>query len=154
MHTPIIYFYHSFGAANFFDPQVMKEALSKVLVPFYPMAGRLWRDENDHIEIDHNTNHLLLSPIRCVLFVEADTNFVTDDFSDLAPTLELRLLIPMVDYSDEIKSYALLILQMTYFKCGGVSLGVSMSHHIVESTSQFLLISSSFGLLLLLASQN
>ncbi|KAJ9693414.1 hypothetical protein PVL29_012262 [Vitis rotundifolia] len=127
MHTPSVYFYRPSGAANFFDPQVMKEALSKVLVPFYPMAGRLRRDEDGRIEIDCNAEG--------VLFVEADTGSVIDDFGDFAPTLELRQLIPTVDYSGDIGSYSLLILQVTYFKCGGVSLGVGMQHHVADGAS-------------------
>lgn len=127
MHTPSVYFYRPSGAANFFDPQVMKEALSKVLVPFYPMAGRLRRDEDGRIEIDCNAEG--------VLFVEADTGSVIDDFGDFAPTLELRQLIPTVDYSGDIGSYSLLILQVTHFKCGGVSLGVGMQHHVADGAS-------------------
>ena len=53
-HTPSVYFYRPTGATNFFDTQVMKEALSKALVPFYPVAGRLKRDEDGRIEIDCN----------------------------------------------------------------------------------------------------
>ncbi|MBA0836326.1 hypothetical protein Goarm_008553, partial [Gossypium armourianum] len=102
-HTPSVYFYRPNGAANFFDPQAMKEALSKALVPFYPMAGRLKRDEDGRIEIDCNGEG--------VLFVEAETNSVIDDFGDFAPTLELRQLIPTVDYSGGISTYPLLVLQ-------------------------------------------
>jgi len=49
--------------------------------------------------------------------------------------LELRQLIPAVDYSAGISSYALLVLQVTYFKCGGVSLGVGMQHHAADGAS-------------------
>ncbi|KAK8352943.1 hypothetical protein V6Z12_A05G126200 [Gossypium hirsutum] len=126
-HTPSVYFYRPNGAANFFDPQVMKEALSKALVPFYPMAGRLKRDEDGRIEIDCNGEG--------VLFVEAETNSVIDDFGDFAPTLELRQLIPTVDYSGGISTYPLLVLQVTYFKCGGASLGVGMQHHAADGYS-------------------
>ena len=107
MHTPSVYFYRPTGAANFFDTNVMKEALSKSLVPFYPMAGRLRRDEDGRIEIDCNAEG--------VLFVEADTGSVIDDFGDFAPTLELRQLIPTVDYSGDIGSYPLLILQVPIY---------------------------------------
>ncbi|PPD78240.1 hypothetical protein GOBAR_DD24818 [Gossypium barbadense] len=186
-HTPSVYFYRPNGAANFFNPQVMKEALSKALVPFYPMAGRLKRDEDGRIEIDCNGEG--------VLFVEAETNSVIDDFGDFAPTLELRQLIPTVDYSGGISTYPLLVLQtkvcapwvrlptlrrvndgqapatknpdkaysrrrscksgpegviiimektenavtsvewVTYFKCGGASLGVGMQHHAADGYS-------------------
>ncbi|XP_028776900.1 shikimate O-hydroxycinnamoyltransferase-like [Neltuma alba] len=126
-HTPSVYFYRPTGAANFFDAEVMKQALAKALVPFYPMAGRLRRDEDGRVEIDCNGEGVLL--------VEAETTAVIDDFGDFAPTLELRQLIPAVDYSGGIETYPLLVLQVTYFKCGGVSLGVGMQHHAADGFS-------------------
>lgn len=106
-HTPSVYFYRPNGSPNFFDPKVLKEALSKALVPFYPMAGRLKRDEDGRIEIDCNGEGVLL--------VEAESDGEIDDFGDFAPTLELRRLIPAVDYSQGISSYALLVLQVYFF---------------------------------------
>lgn len=126
-HTPSVYFYRPNGSSNFFDAEKIKDALSRALVPFYPMAGRLKRDEDGRIEIDCNAEGVLL--------VEAETTAVVDDFGDFAPTLELRKLIPSVDYSAGISSYPLLVLQLTYFKCGGVSLGVGMQHHVADGFS-------------------
>ncbi|KAJ8536165.1 hypothetical protein K7X08_034566 [Anisodus acutangulus] len=126
-HTPSVYFYRPTGSPNFFDGKVLKDALSRALVPFYPMAGRLCRDEDGRIEIDCKG--------QGVLFVEAESDGVVDDFGDFAPTLELRRLIPAVDYSQGIHSYALLVLQITHFKCGGVSLGVGMQHHAADGAS-------------------
>ncbi|KAE8688221.1 Shikimate O-hydroxycinnamoyltransferase [Hibiscus syriacus] len=117
-HTPSVYFYRPTGGANFFDPQVMKDALSKALVPFYPMAGRLKRDEDGRIEIDCNAEG--------VLFVEAETTSVIDDFGDFAPTLELRQLIPTVGYSGGISTYPLLVLQWT----GGCGSGKVLNPHL------------------------
>lgn len=104
IHTPSVYFYRPTGASNFFDPEIIKLGLSKALVPFYPMAGRLRRDDDGRIEIDCNGEG--------VLFVEAESNSVIDDFGDFAPTPELRRLIPPVDYSGGIASYPLLVLQV------------------------------------------
>lgn len=104
-HTPSVYFYRpTTGAPDFFNARVLKEALSKVLVPFYPMAGRLKRDEDGRIEIDCNAEG--------VLFVEAETDSAIDDFGDFAPTLELRQLIPAVAYSKGMESFPLLVLQV------------------------------------------
>ncbi|KAL6953326.1 shikimate O-hydroxycinnamoyltransferase [Sarracenia purpurea var. burkii] len=126
-HTPSVYFYRPTGSHNFFDAGVMKEALSRALVPFYPMAGRLAKDEYGRIEIDCNGEG--------ALFVEAETEASIDDFGDFAPTLELRRLIPAVDYSKGISTDPLLVLQVTYFKCGSISLGVGIQHHVADGTS-------------------
>ncbi|XXG58613.1 hypothetical protein AAC387_Pa04g0885 [Persea americana] len=127
MHTPSVYFYRPNGSTNFFDPQILKEALSKALVPFYPIAGRLKRDKNGRIEIDCNGEG--------VLFVEAETDAAIDDFGDFAPTMEFKRLIPAADYTQDISSYTLLVLQVTYFKCGGVSLGVGLQHQVADGAS-------------------
>ncbi|CAL9099438.1 unnamed protein product [Musa acuminata var. zebrina] len=126
-HTPSVYFYRPDGSADFFDAAVMRDALARALVLFYPMAGRLGRDEDGRIEIDCNG--------QGVLFVEADTGASVDDFGDFAPTMELKQLIPKVDYTDDISAFPLLVLQVTYFKCGGVSLGVGMQHHVADGFS-------------------
>lgn len=114
MHTPSVYFYRpnssatasagSLDSSRFFDAEVLKEALSKVLVPFYPLAGRLSRDASGRIEIDCNDEG--------VLFVEAETSSVIDDFGDFAPTPELKRLIPAVDLSGGISSYPLAVFQV------------------------------------------
>ncbi|KAE8669248.1 Shikimate O-hydroxycinnamoyltransferase [Hibiscus syriacus] len=122
-HVPSVYYYKPNGSSDFFDTEKLKEALSKVLVPFYPVAGRLGFDENGRLEILCNGEG--------VLFVEAESSSVMDhlvgDFSDDSQVLQL---VPKVDYSGEISSYPLLVLQVTKFKCGGICLGVGM-HHIV-----------------------
>ena len=103
-HTPSVYFYRPTAAA---DTAVMKAALARALVPFYPMAGRLKRDEDGRIEINCNAEG--------VLFVEALSDGEVDDYGDFAPTLELRRLIPAVDYSLGISEYPLLVLQVCYW---------------------------------------
>ncbi|KAK4269520.1 hypothetical protein QN277_022667 [Acacia crassicarpa] len=134
VHLPTVYFYKPEAASasassslSFFDAGVLEEALSKALVPFYPVAGRLRRDDNGRLEINCNGEG--------VLFVEANTDKVIDDFGDFAPKPELRQLIPAVDYSAGIETYPLLVVQVTYFKCGGVSLGVAMHHQLADGRS-------------------
>ncbi|KAI0510766.1 hypothetical protein KFK09_011375 [Dendrobium nobile] len=49
--------------------------------------------------------------------------------------MEMKQLIPKVDYTDDISSFPLLVLQVTHFKCGGASLGVGMQHHVADGSS-------------------
>jgi shikimate O-hydroxycinnamoyltransferase len=89
-HTPTVYFYHrhnSTGGPAFFSPGVLKAALSRALVTFYPLAGRLARDGAGRPEI------------RCTgegaLFVTARTGAALHDLGDFAPAYELqRMLVP------------------------------------------------------------
>jgi hypothetical protein len=95
-YTPTVYFYRPNGSPDFFSMDILKEALSKVLVPFYPMAGRLKRSPDGRIEINCNGEGVVL--------VEAVTDSAIDDFVDVLPTEELNRLIPKVGYSQEISS--------------------------------------------------
>ncbi|PIA29961.1 hypothetical protein AQUCO_05800207v1 [Aquilegia coerulea] len=102
--VPSVYFYKPNKTSDFFSCNVLKYALSKVLVPFYPIAGRLKRNKEGRVEIDCNGEG--------ALFVEAETDSVVDDLGDFVPTEEV-----------------------TYFKCGGGSVGVLVEHSMVDGTS-------------------
>ncbi|GMI93053.1 hydroxycinnamoyl-CoA shikimate/quinate hydroxycinnamoyl transferase [Hibiscus trionum] len=134
-HVPLVYYYKPNGSSAFFDTGRLKEALSKILVPFYPVAGRLGFDANGRLEISCNA--------QGVLFVEAETTSVMDhliaDFSDSSQVFRL---VPEVDYSGGISSFPLLVVQVTKFKCGGVSLGVGFQHALGDGTTCFHLINS------------
>ncbi|XVF07921.1 hypothetical protein REPUB_Repub06bG0180800 [Reevesia pubescens] len=128
-HNSTVYFYKpKDSCSNFFDSKVLKEALRKVLVPFYPIAGRLGRDENGRLEIVCNAEG--------VLFIEAETTSVIDDLvKDITNSSKVPQLVPKIDYSEGISSYPLIAFQVTTFKCGGVSLGVSSQHTAVDGPS-------------------
>ncbi|KAM1219792.1 hypothetical protein ACFX2G_047821 [Malus domestica] len=108
-HTPSVYFYRRSQTGGhpispFFDPELLKGALSKALVPFYPLAGRLQQNETGRSEINCNGEG--------VLFVVAETASVLENFGDFAPTPEFRKLIPVVDYSAGISTYPLFVVQV------------------------------------------
>ncbi|XVF48393.1 hypothetical protein PTKIN_Ptkin03bG0186800 [Pterospermum kingtungense] len=107
-HVPLSYFYKPNGSSDFFKSQVLKEALRKTLVPFYPMAGRLGSDENGRLQIICNAEG--------VLFIEAETTAAIDDLGDFVHSLKLRQLV-------------------TTFKCGGVSLGIGIHNTFSDGTS-------------------
>ncbi|KAK6153787.1 hypothetical protein DH2020_013426 [Rehmannia glutinosa] len=104
-HVSTLYFYRFTGGADFFDPAVLKAALSRALVEFYPIAGRLQMDNNGRIEINCNGEG--------ALFVEAEADGEMDDLGDFGPKPELSL-IPTV----------------TRFKCGGVCIEQISAHRV------------------------
>lgn len=88
--TPTIYIYHPTSDKDFFSPDVLKAAMSKALVPFYPLAGRLAQDDSGCPEIQCSGEG--------VLFVTARADTTLDDLGDLAPSDELRrMLVPSAD---------------------------------------------------------
>ncbi|XP_078443605.1 HXXXD-type acyl-transferase family protein [Wolffia australiana] len=137
-HTPSVYFYSPDASPAFFDFATLEKALAEALVTFYPMAGRLSLDDDGRVEINCTGEG--------VLFVEATTDMAVSDFGDFAPTPDLKRLIPAVDYSGEISSFPLLVLQLTRFACGGVALGVGMQHHVADGFAGLHFINSWAGL--------
>uniref|UniRef100_A0A2P2KYK9 Shikimate O-hydroxycinnamoyltransferase-like n=1 Tax=Rhizophora mucronata TaxID=61149 RepID=A0A2P2KYK9_RHIMU len=128
-YIPQVYFYRHNGSSNFFEAKVLKEALSKVLVMYYPVAGRFAVDENGRIEINCNGEG--------ALFVEADTDSDLDDHGpDFTPGEQLMQLIPPTGFNyssdSELSSYPLLLVQVTRFTCGGVSLGIGCHHNLAD----------------------
>ncbi|KAJ0790288.1 putative quinate O-hydroxycinnamoyltransferase [Helianthus annuus] len=83
-HAATVYFYRPNRATNFFDTKVMKDALSRGI----DCQG------------------------QGVLFLEAESDGVIDDFGDFAPISESLKLRPVVDYSLGLGSYPLLTLQV------------------------------------------
>ncbi|KAJ6292122.1 hypothetical protein OIU76_024101 [Salix suchowensis] len=134
-YLPTVYLYKPNGSSDFFEAEVLKEALRKVLVPFYPVAGRLARDENGRIEINCNGEGVLL--------VVADTDSTTEELGEFMPSMKLRQLIPTVDTNlQDISRNPLLLLQVTSFKCGGVCLGVGWHHTLADGTGALHFINS------------
>ncbi|KAL9226288.1 hypothetical protein vseg_002119 [Gypsophila vaccaria] len=123
-HTPFVNIYSTESTpAKYFDSALLISSLSHVLVPFYPIAGRLRRNQDTgRIEIDCNA--------KGVLFVEIQTSYELSDFGDFTPNDMLRkLVIPSWDYSGGLEKIPLLMVQVTRFKCGGVSLGLALHHY-------------------------
>ena len=103
--TSTVYLYKkSNGSCFSFEAKALKDAMSKVLVPFYPVSGRLGRDDNGRLEIYCNN--------KGVMFIEAETDCAIDDLGDFMRNMELPQLIPIVDYSCGISSFPLAVFQV------------------------------------------
>ncbi|KAE8790130.1 shikimate O-hydroxycinnamoyltransferase-like [Hordeum vulgare] len=118
-HTPTVYTYRPCSDPAFFSPDVLKAALSRALVPFYPLAGRLAQDDAGRPEISCSGEG--------VLFVTARADSTLDVLGDFAPSDELRrTLVPSADASG--LGGILAMFQLTSFECGGVCLGAAIHH--------------------------
>lgn len=87
-YTPTVYFYRPNGDSDFFSEDVLKTALAKALVRFYPFAGRLGVSPVDgRVEISCTAEG--------ALFVVARADAALDDFNDFAPSTAMRdLFVP------------------------------------------------------------
>ncbi|CAN0880231.1 HCT [Linum grandiflorum] len=116
----------------FFDPKVLKDALGKALVPFYPMAGRLAVGGGGRVELECNGEG--------VLFQEAEADVSVEEVGEFLPSSGsqdqfVSQLVPFVDYSKGISSFPLCLLQVTRFKCGGICIGIAINHTIADGQS-------------------
>nr|GEY03798.1 reverse transcriptase domain-containing protein [Tanacetum cinerariifolium] len=68
------------------------------------MAGRLGYDDGERLVIECNGEG--------VLFNECESDCQIDDFGVITPSPELRKLAPTVEYSGDVSSYPLVVLQM------------------------------------------
>ncbi|XP_047309351.1 spermidine coumaroyl-CoA acyltransferase-like [Impatiens glandulifera] len=116
------------------DPAcLIKDALSRVLVYYYPMAGKLKRNIDGKLRITCNADG--------VPFVEAiascslsSLNYL--DGVDLQTAREF-----VVNYPNQSElGYHPLVVQVTKFSCGGFAVGMGLSHAMCDgvSASQFL----------------
>lgn len=105
MHVASVYFYRPTGSPDFFDGDIIREAIGKSLVPFYPMGGRLIRQEDGRVAINCQG--------QGVLFVEADSEAYIDDFGDFACHPAMQELVPKVKPTEDLESYPLLVLQVS-----------------------------------------
>ncbi|KAF7013509.1 unnamed protein product [Triticum aestivum] len=117
------------------DPaETIKKALSRALVPYYPMAGRLVAGADDDVYLN----------ISCtgegVPFVAASASCALEQ-AMTAPSMGLLRELT-VRYPGELcrLSDALLLMQVTEFTCGGFVVGVTWNHVMADGAgiAQFL----------------
>ncbi|XP_059459517.1 spermidine hydroxycinnamoyl transferase-like [Corylus avellana] len=130
IHVPTIYFYQS--TLNWLSPphtitNTLRDSLSRALVPFYPLAGRLRSIAGGRLVLDCNAEG--------VLFFEAEYEAKLDNIDHLTQSPEYHCLFPSVDYNIPIHELPLMLVQLTRFKCGGISLSLTISHAVVDGPS-------------------
>ncbi|KAH7544696.1 hypothetical protein FEM48_Zijuj01G0013100 [Ziziphus jujuba var. spinosa] len=130
-HIPTTYFYRLSPTTPFDDSMsnTLKESLSRALVPFYPLAGRLRRIDGGRLVLDCNAIG--------VQFIEAESKTKLEEFGDFYSSSSeiLGQLSPSVDYTSPIDEQPLFLVKLTRFSCGSISLGTTISHVIVDGLS-------------------
>ncbi|XP_075674864.1 omega-hydroxypalmitate O-feruloyl transferase-like [Castanea sativa] len=102
--------------------EVIRNALEKVLVHYYPLAGRLTISSEGKLIVDCNGEG--------AIFVEAEANCSMKEIGDITkPDPEtLRKLVYDIPGAKNILEVPPLVAQVTKFKCGGFVLGLCMNH--------------------------
>ncbi|KAK4383760.1 Spermidine hydroxycinnamoyl transferase [Sesamum angolense] len=70
-----------------------------------------------------------------VRIFEAESEGVVEDFGDFTPTPAIQALIPSWIYTTPIDEIPLVIVQVTRFRCGGLSIGLGISHVMADGPS-------------------
>ncbi|XP_072974119.1 benzyl alcohol O-benzoyltransferase-like [Typha angustifolia] len=124
-----IHFYRSNPSKVGEDPaQVIKAALAKGLVGYYPIAGRIreWPGRKLVVECTGEG----------VVFVEADADVSLDDFGGaISPPIPCyeELLCEPETTSAVVVDRPLLYVQVTRLRCGGFTFGLQICHSIADA---------------------
>ncbi|KAF4367081.1 hypothetical protein F8388_006389 [Cannabis sativa] len=134
--TPTVYFYPSYH--NKPVMQTLYNALSSVLVPYYPLSGRLRETENGKLEV-------FFGPKQGALMVEARSEMALAQLGDLTvPNPAWTPLIFRFPNEDPYKvlDMPLVIAQVTLFSCGGFSIGLRLCHCLCDGLGAMQFINS------------
>ncbi|KAL1337929.1 hypothetical protein HN51_032608 [Arachis hypogaea] len=131
--TPTVYFYQQTttnSCANSQKPIVktLQDALADVLVPYYPLSGRLRETSNGKLEV-------FFGPSQGALMVQAHSDVALSELGDLTapnPTWEPLIFKFPNEEPYKVLDMPLVIAQITIFRCGGFSLGLRLCHCICD----------------------
>ncbi|KAJ0804351.1 putative transferase [Helianthus annuus] len=99
----------------------LENSLAKTLTQFYPLAGR-YVEESQYVDCNDEG----------VEFIQANVNVKLENI--LGPEVNILFLeefIPLETKPQEV----VLTIQLTTFECGGVALGVSATHSVVDAST-------------------
>ncbi|XP_031394098.1 omega-hydroxypalmitate O-feruloyl transferase-like [Punica granatum] len=125
-----------FRASSETVADVLQQSLAKALVHFYPLTGAMTLDSEGRFVVDCSK--------KSVAFVEAVANCTIDMIGDLrVPDPDITRKLVYMD--PNVKSFLdlpLLTAQVTKFRCGGFTLGLSISHTVADGVSAMAFVNS------------
>ncbi|KAJ8762722.1 hypothetical protein K2173_012214 [Erythroxylum novogranatense] len=125
--VPLIQFYHYDPSMQGKDPvKVIREALAKTLVFYYPLAGRLREGPNRKLTVECTG--------KGIIFIEADADVTLQEFGDVLhpPFPGLEELLFDVPGSSGVLNCPLLLVQVTRLKCGGFIFALRFNHTMCD----------------------
>ncbi|XP_068669599.1 benzyl alcohol O-benzoyltransferase [Aristolochia californica] len=126
---PVIQFYRHDSRMAGRDPcGVIREALARTLVYYYPFAGRLREGPKRKLMVECTGEG--------VLFIEADADVKLEQFGEgLQPPFPLlEELLYDVPGSGEVFNTPLLLIQVTRLLCGGFIFALRLNHTMSDAT--------------------
>ncbi|KAL7594422.1 hypothetical protein Lser_V15G28193 [Lactuca serriola] len=123
VYPPIIFFYDPKPNSNL-APR-LKTSLSRVLSLFYPYAGRV----NGDVFVDCNDAGIPYSEAT----VDCSLSYVLQQY-DLNL---MKQFVPLTEESVNPDHTIPLLVQVSYFKCGGIAIGACSSHKIGDASNFF-----------------
>ncbi|XP_057802458.1 pelargonidin 3-O-(6-caffeoylglucoside) 5-O-(6-O-malonylglucoside) 4'''-malonyltransferase-like [Salvia miltiorrhiza] len=109
------------------DSRQLEESLARILIDFYPLAGRFIK--NDCL-VDCSDQGAVLVEAEApgdVELIDLVTKIEIDRLNDLLPEQHFRY--------DEAPDNPLLSIQITRFSCGGATVAISVSHRVFDASS-------------------
>ncbi|GFS45755.1 HXXXD-type acyl-transferase family protein [Actinidia rufa] len=125
---PVIQFYRNDPSMGGTDPvKVIREAIAKTLVFYYPFSGRLREGPTRKLMVECTGEG--------VLFIEADADVTLEEFGDaLQPPFPcLEELLYDVPGSAGVLNCPLLLIQVTRLKCGGFIVALRLNHTMSDA---------------------
>ncbi|KAJ0751865.1 putative vinorine synthase [Helianthus annuus] len=128
MNVPLILYYSTpYKEQNDVQTNIFNHleiSLSKTLVEFYPLAGR-YMGHGSFIDCSD----------QGALYIQAKAKFQLSEFLDLASELKLGMLhdfLPCEPGKPSEVDDPLLSVKLTTFECGGVAIGMCISHKFAD----------------------
>ncbi|PON77419.1 Transferase [Parasponia andersonii] len=136
-HIPFVHFYPPSKAKQGQDPVVLiKQALSKVLVYYFPVAGRLRNSDNGKLVVECNGEGVIFREANAGVEL-AELREVDDGLRPPFPQWD-KLLVDDIWGSNFITDSPLLRMQVTRLACGGFVLAYTFNHCICDAYGAYL----------------
>ncbi|CAI9096779.1 OLC1v1032992C1 [Oldenlandia corymbosa var. corymbosa] len=104
--------------------EFLRRSLSEALIQFYPLAGKI--TDNLHVQCNDDG----------VYYVEAQVQTSLNKFLENPENQLINQLFPYDPSSSELLSETrLMLIQVSFFNCGGFSVGVYISHKVGDALS-------------------